>query len=81
MKWFFFVFGSLSDEAYCLLCGTLKVGCAMLLCSLALLWHTGGLRTDTYELYYLAAQLEQHAAGVLLCGNFAALFLESLRRR
>ena len=81
MKWFVSVFGALSDEAFCLLSGSLKTGCAMLVCSLALLVHTGGLRTDTYILYHLAAQLESNAAGVVLAGNFAALFLEGLRRR
>ena len=74
------IFGGISDEAFCLLSGTLKTGCVMLLCSLALLIHTGGLRPDTRELYYLAAQLESNAAGLLLTGNFAALFLESRRR-
>ncbi len=81
MKWFVSVFGGLSDEAFCLLSGSLKVGCAMLICSLALLVHTGGLHADTYALYFLAAQLESNAAGVVLAGNFAALFLEALRRR
>jgi hypothetical protein len=80
MNWFVSVFGNLSDEAFCLLSGSLKVGCAMLLCSLALLVHTGGLRADTYELYRLAAQLQSNAAGVIVAGNFAAVVLESLHR-
>ena len=80
MNWFVSVFGNLSDEAFCLLSGSLKVGCAMLLCSLTLLVHTGGLHPDTYTLYYLAAQLQSNAAGVVVVGNIAALFLESLRR-
>lgn len=80
MKWFTSIFGNLSDEAFCLLVGTLKTGCAMLVCSLLLLVHTGGLHPDTYALYSLAAQLQSNAAGVFLVGNFAALFLESQRR-
>ena len=74
-------FGGMCDEAFCVLEGTLKVCCAMLLCSLALLLDTGGLRPDTYFLYRLAASLESDAAGVLLVGNFAALFLERFHRR
>ena len=81
MKLFTAVFGKISDEAFCMLSGSLKTVCAMLLCSLALLIHTGGLRPDTYRLYYLAAQLESNAAGVLVVGNFAALFLERAHRR
>ena len=41
MKWFTSVFGNLSDEAFCLLVGTLKTGCAMLVCSLLLLVGIG----------------------------------------
>ena len=81
MKLFESVFGSLSDEAFCVLAGTLKVCCTMLLCSLALLLEIGELRPDTYTLYRLAAELESDAAAVLLVGNFAALFLERFHRR
>ena len=81
MNWFYAIFSDLTDEAFCLLAGTLKVECTMLLCSLLLLLHCGGLCVDTYPLYRLAAQLQSNAAGVLLVGNFAALFLESLHRR
>ena len=80
MKWFL-VFGRLSDEAHCLLVDTLRIGCVMLGCSLALLLRSGGLHPDTYRLYRLAAQLQSNSAGVILTGNFAAVFLESLRRR
>ena len=80
MKLFESIFGALSDEAFCLLSGTLKTCCAMLLCSLALLVHTGGLRPDTYSLYRLAADLQSNAAGILLVGNFAALLLERHHR-
>lgn len=73
------MFGNICDEAFCLLTGALKIGCAMLVCSLALLIHTGGLRPETRELYYLASQLESNAAGIVLVGNFAAAFLESRR--
>ena len=75
------VFGRISDEAFFLLSGTLKVCCVMLGCSLMLLLHTGGLRPETRELYFLAAQLESNSAGLLLFGNFTALFLEDFRRR
>ena len=80
MNRFYTVFGILSDEAYCLLSGTLKTVCAMLLCSLAVLLEIGRPAPDTYSLYYLASQLESNALGVLLVGNFAALFLERSHR-
>ena len=60
---------------------TLRVCCVMLLCSLTLLIHTGGLSPRTYSLYRLAAELESSSAGFLLCGNFAALLAEGLHRR
>ena len=72
---------SLSEDTLDILLGTLQVCCVMLLCSLTLLIHTGGLTTGTYELYRLAAELESSSAGFLLCGNFAALLIESLHRR
>ena len=75
------VFDSVSDEAFCLLSGSLKTVCAMLLCSLALLRQAVPLRPDTYELYRLAAQLESNALGIVVVGNFAALFLERFHRR
>ena len=53
----------------------------MLICSLAILLETGGLRPDTYRLYYLASQLESNAAGVIVVGNFAALLLERTHGR
>ena len=81
MKRFTEVFGFMSDEAYCLLSGTLKTVCVMLLCSLALLLEASPVRPDTYRLYHLAAQLESNALGVVLTGNFAALFLERQHRR
>ena len=80
MKRFYSIFGVLSEEAYCLLSGTLKTVCAMLLCSLAVLLEIGRPGPNTYSLYYLASQLESNALGVLLVGNFAALFLERSRR-
>ncbi len=81
MRLFYAVFGSISDEAFCMLAGTLKTVCAMLICSLALIIHAGGLRPDTYRLYFLASQLESNAAGLVLVGNFAALFLERFHCR
>ena len=69
------------EEAQEMLLGTLRVSCVMALCSLALLLHTGGLSPRTYALYRLAAELESSSGAFLLCGNFAALLLESLRRR
>lgn len=81
MKTFCSVFGKMSDDAFCMLSGTLKTVCAMLICSLAILMETGGLRPDTYRLYCLASQLESNAAGVVVIGNFAALFLERAHRR
>ena len=69
------------EDALEILLWTLRVCCVMLLCSLALLIHTGGLSPRTYELYRLAAELESSSAGFLLCGNFAALLAESLHRR
>ena len=81
MKLLHSVFGAMSQEAFCLLSGSLKTACAMLLCSLALLLEIGRPGPDTYELYNLAAQLESNALGVVVVGNFAALFLERLHRR
>ena len=81
MKLLTALFKDISEEAFCMVAGTLKTACAMLGCSLALLIYSGGLRPDTYQLYYTAAQLQSNAAGVLLAGNFAALFLESRRGR
>ena len=75
------VFANISDEAFCLLSGTLKTVCVMLLCSLAILWEIGSPGPDTYSLYHLASQLESNAAGVLLVGNFASLLLERAYRR
>ena len=72
---------ALSEDAEDILLGTLRVCCVMLLCSLTLLIHTGGLTPKTYELYRLAAELQSSSAGFLLCGNFAALLIESLHRR
>lgn len=80
MKLFCSVFGTVSDEAFCMLSGTLKTVCAMLVCSLAILTQIGPPVPDTYRLYYLASQLESNAVGVLLIGNFAALFLERIQR-
>ena len=71
----------LSDDAWEILLGTLRVSCVMLLCSLTLLIHIGTLTPRTYSLYRLAAELESSSAGFLLCGNFAALLAESLHRR
>ncbi len=81
MKLLYSVFGKISDEAFCILSGTLKVVCTMLICSLAILRETGRLRPDTYRLYYLASQLESNAAGVIVVGNFAALLLERTHGR
>ena len=81
MKLFSSALDSMSDEAYAMLTGTLRTCCAMLMLSLTLLVYTGGPEPRTYSLYRLAAELESSSAGVLLAGNFAALFLESLRRR
>ena len=81
LKLLYAVFGSISDEAYCLLSGTLKTVCVMLLCSLTLLLEARPVGPDTYELYVRAAQLESNALGVLLVGNFAGLFLERQHRR
>ena len=72
---------ALNEDTQDILLGTLRVCCVMLLCSLTLLIHTGGLTPRTYELYRLAAELESSSAGFLLCGNFAALLIESLHRR
>ena len=81
MKGFSYVVNAMSEEAYCLVKGTLRTCCVMLLLSLALLLHTGGLSPETYSLYRLAAELESSSAAVLLWGNAAALFLERCRRR
>jgi len=78
---FFSLFDSLCDEAHAMLLGTLRTCCAMLVLSLALLLHIGGPSPRTYSLYRLAAELESSSAGVFLCGNFAALFLERFHRR
>lgn len=81
MKLLYAIFGEVSDEAFCLLSGTMKTVCTMLLCSLALLLESGPPGPDTYRIYYLAAQLESNALGVAVVGNFAALFLERFHRR
>ena len=81
LKHLYAVFGSISEEAYCLLSGTLKTVCAMLLCSLALLLASSPPGPDTYRIYFLAAQMESNALGLVLAGNFAALFLERQHRR
>ncbi len=81
MKLLYTVFGGVSDEAFCLLSGTLKTVCAMLLCSLALLLEASPPGPDTYAVYYLAAQMESNSLLILLTGNFAALFLERFHRR
>ena len=75
------LFEKVSEEAQDLVVWTLRVSCVMALCSLAVLIHTGGLSPRTYALYRLAAELESNSGAFLLCGNFAAVLLESLRRR
>ena len=74
-------FGSLSEDAYGLLLGTLRCCCVMLVCSLAVLIHIETLSPRTYALYRLAAALQSESGVFLLCGNFAALWMERLHRR
>ena len=74
-------FSALSEDAFCMVRGTLCVSCVMLLCSLAILLHIGALTPRSYALYRLAAELETVSGGFLLIGNFAAFVLEALRRR
>ncbi|MBQ3276734.1 MAG: hypothetical protein IJH47_06755 [Oscillospiraceae bacterium] len=73
-------FSLLGDESYAMILGTLRTSCVMLLCSLALLIHTGGLSPRTYGLYRLAAELQSASGAFLLCGNFSALLLERFHR-
>ena len=73
-------FARLGDDSYAMIVGTLRTSCVMLLCSLALLIHTGGLSPRNYEQYRLAAELQSASGAVLLLGNFAALFLERFHR-
>lgn len=75
------LFAELGEDTQELLVWTLRVSCVMALCSLILLLHTGGLSPRTYALYRLAAELESSSGAFLLCGNFAALLLESHHRR
>ena len=81
MRLFFSLFDSLSEEAGVMLLGTLRTCCAMLLLSLAVLLWVGEPGPRTISLYRMAAELESSSAGVLLCGNAAALFLEQFHRR
>ena len=74
-------FSLLGDESYAMILGTLRTSCVMLLCSLALLLEANPPGPDTYKIYHLAAQLESNALGIVVVGNFAALFLERLHRR
>ena len=78
MKRFFPDFTGLSAVSYDVLCGTLRLCCVMLFCSLLLLVHTNGLAVRTYALYRLAAELQASSGAVFLAGNVAALLLESL---
>lgn len=71
----------MSEEAFCLLAGTLKTCCTMVFCSFLILVHTGGLSVQDYDLYRLAGELVSSSLGVFLVGNLAALFLEELPRR
>ena len=73
-------FSLLGDDSYAMILGTLRTSCVMLLCSLALLVHIGGLTPRTYGLYRLAAELQSASGAFLLCGNFSALLLERFRR-
>ena len=73
-------FSRLGEESYAMILGTLRTSGVMLLCSAALLLYTGGLTPRTYALYRLAAELQSASGGILLLGNFAALFLERFRR-
>lgn len=68
--------GAMSDGAFCLLSGTLKVCCAMVLCGWAVLIHIGPPSPHTYALRRLAEELYLSPAGVLLVGNLCALLLE-----
>lgn len=72
---------AVGEDAQTLLLWTLRVSCVMAGCSLLLLVHIGGLSPRTYALYRLAAELESSSGAFLLCGNFAAVLTESLRRR
>ena len=68
----------ISREAYILLSAVLLLCCAMLAASALLLVHIRTLTPETYDLYRLAAELQNSSAAVFLVGNLAALLLEEL---
>lgn len=80
MKKVYSLFGSLSPEAFAMLTASLRLCCAMLLASLAILLRIGSVTPDTYSLYRLAAELQNSSAAVLILGNAAALLLQQFRR-
>lgn len=72
---------AMSEEAFCMMAGTLKTCCAMVLCGFMVLVHIGDVTPRVFSLYQLALELTLSPVGILLVGGLAAILLEDLRRR
>jgi len=81
MKKFCIGFDNISEEAFCMLCGTLKTCCAMVLCSFMLLVHMGDVSARCFSQYMTALELALSPVGILLVGGIASVILEDLRGR
>ncbi len=73
---FFRRLASMCDAAFFVLLGTLRVSCAMLLCSFSLLVHIGELTPANYNLYRTAVELAVSPAGLLLLAVIVSVIME-----
>jgi len=64
------------DAAYQAILGTLRLSCAMELCSLALILHSGPFSSRNYALYRAAMELANSPAGLLILASIASVILE-----
>ena len=81
MKRYFFYLEAMSDEAFCMMAGTLKTCCAMIFCAFMVLVHIEDVTPRLFSLYRLALELALSPVGILLVGGIAAVILEDLSRR
>ena len=76
LKRLFCYLNTISDEAFCLLAGTLKTCCTMVFCAFILLVHIGTVTPHTFSLYRMALELTLSPVGILLVGGLLAVITE-----
>ena len=64
------------DAAFHALAYTLKLCCVMLLCSVIILIHIGGLTPANHHIYRLAMELAASPAGLLLIAAIVSVLFE-----